>query len=214
MRARRLLAAGLAAATMFTVTPSADAAVATVGRVIITRHRRDIPAQGGIRVVVGLEADRNSKGQTTRLRSRASMQRISKTVSVQIDRVRLQKAGTTVKDVKTPVRTTGGGTITLPTGWVSVPAGSCATYRTVANFTVKWVDGGTSTFSETSPATRVCGPPKPAPTKPANPGNTKNCSDFRTWAEANAWFQKYLPYYGDVAKLDADNDGIPCETLR
>lgn len=57
-------------------------------------------------------------------------------------------------------------------------------------------------------------PPKPTPpTKPANPGDTKNCSDFKTWAEANAWYKKYFPYYGDIAKLDGDHDGIPCETL-
>jgi hypothetical protein len=49
---------------------------------------------------------------------------------------------------------------------------------------------------------------------PANPGNTKNCADFATWQEANTWFQAYYPYYGDVAHLDADHDGIPCESLR
>lgn len=56
-------------------------------------------------------------------------------------------------------------------------------------------------------------PTPPPPTKPANPGDTKNCTDFKTWADANAWFQKYYPYYGDVARLDGDGDGIPCESL-
>lgn len=56
-------------------------------------------------------------------------------------------------------------------------------------------------------------PPPPPPTKPANPGDTKNCSDFANWNQANAWFQYYYPYYGDVARLDADHDGIPCESL-
>lgn len=55
------------------------------------------------------------------------------------------------------------------------------------------------------------GVPKPA--KPANPGNTKNCSDFRTRAQAQAWFDTYYPYYGDVAKLDADKDKKACEDL-
>ncbi len=59
----------------------------------------------------------------------------------------------------------------------------------------------------------VAGKPTPPPAPPGNPGNTKNCSDFATWAQAQAWFLKYLPYYGDVAQLDADNDGIACETL-
>lgn len=56
-------------------------------------------------------------------------------------------------------------------------------------------------------------PPAPSPKPPANPGDTKNCSDFKTWAEAQAWYEKYFPYYGDVAKLDRDGDGIACESL-
>ena len=57
-------------------------------------------------------------------------------------------------------------------------------------------------------------PVTPPPTgAPPNPGDTKNCTDFATYAEAKAWFDKYFPYYGDVAKLDNNNDGRPCETL-
>lgn len=48
---------------------------------------------------------------------------------------------------------------------------------------------------------------------PANPGNSKNCTDFNTQAQAQAWFNTYYPYYGDVAELDSDNDLIACETL-
>ncbi|HLT97474.1 MAG TPA: S-layer homology domain-containing protein [Acidimicrobiia bacterium] len=48
---------------------------------------------------------------------------------------------------------------------------------------------------------------------PPNPGDSKNCSDFKTQAEAQAWFDKYYPYYGDIARLDQDNDGIACEGL-
>jgi hypothetical protein len=48
---------------------------------------------------------------------------------------------------------------------------------------------------------------------PPNPGDSKNCSDFNTWAEAQAWFDLYFPFYGDIAKLDQDNDGIACESL-
>ena len=57
-------------------------------------------------------------------------------------------------------------------------------------------------------------PQKPGqPGKPGNPGNAVNCSDFRTQREAQAWFDKYYPYYGDVAGLDRDGDGRACETL-
>jgi len=52
-----------------------------------------------------------------------------------------------------------------------------------------------------------------APSPPANPGDSKNCDSFSTYAEAKAWFDTYFPYYGDVARLDRDNDGEPCESL-
>ncbi|MEZ5257200.1 MAG: excalibur calcium-binding domain-containing protein [Ilumatobacteraceae bacterium] len=62
--------------------------------------------------------------------------------------------------------------------------------------------------------TTTTSPPVPSTTgRPGNPGNSKNCADFATWAEAKAWFDFYFPWYGDVAKLDADADGIPCESL-
>ena len=47
---------------------------------------------------------------------------------------------------------------------------------------------------------------------PVDPGDTKNCGDFTTWTAANNWFWRYYPYYGDLARLDADDDLIPCET--
>ena len=47
----------------------------------------------------------------------------------------------------------------------------------------------------------------------ANPGNTKNCSDFATYGEAKEWFDRYFDAFGDVARLDGDGDGEPCESL-
>jgi len=41
----------------------------------------------------------------------------------------------------------------------------------------------------------------------------KTCKDFTTYANAKAWFDKYFPQYGDVAGLDGDKDGKPCEKL-
>lgn len=46
-----------------------------------------------------------------------------------------------------------------------------------------------------------------------NPGDTKNCADFGTYDEAKAWFDTYYPKFGDVAKLDGNGDGVPCESL-
>jgi len=46
-----------------------------------------------------------------------------------------------------------------------------------------------------------------------NPGNSKNCSDFTTYSEAKQWFDTYFEDFGDVARLDGDGDGEPCESL-
>merc|ERR1711920_222446 len=48
----------------------------------------------------------------------------------------------------------------------------------------------------------------------SSPGDSKNCGDFSTWKEAKAWYDFYFPLYGDVAKLDGDDDGVPCEALK
>ncbi len=40
-----------------------------------------------------------------------------------------------------------------------------------------------------------------------------NCSDFATQADAQAYFDLYYPFYGDVAGLDADGNLIACESL-
>lgn len=52
-----------------------------------------------------------------------------------------------------------------------------------------------------------------APDVPPNPGDARNCSDFSTQAEAQAWFDRYFPHYGDVARMDRDGDGVACESL-
>lgn len=46
-----------------------------------------------------------------------------------------------------------------------------------------------------------------------NPGNSKDCADWSDWKPANTWFKKYHWIYGDVANLDRDGNGIPCEAL-
>lgn len=52
----------------------------------------------------------------------------------------------------------------------------------------------------------------PVETPPARPADV-NCTDFTTWAAAQAFFGKYYAYYGDFAKLDSDGDLIACELL-
>ncbi|MBM3696537.1 MAG: hypothetical protein FJW79_11520 [Actinobacteria bacterium] len=48
---------------------------------------------------------------------------------------------------------------------------------------------------------------------PPNPGDSKDCGDFATQAEAQAWFDRHYPLYGDIARLDRDRDGVACEGL-
>ncbi|MBB3086121.1 hypothetical protein [Geodermatophilus sabuli] len=48
---------------------------------------------------------------------------------------------------------------------------------------------------------------------PPNPGDAVNCPDFAMQEQAQEWFNRYHPYYGDVAGLDVDGDLIACETL-
>ena len=69
-------------------------------------------------------------------------------------------------------------------------------------------EGATTTTTEAAATTGpVTG------TDPENPGNTKDCSDFATQAEAQEWFDTYFPLYGDVALIDTNNNGVACELL-
>jgi hypothetical protein len=69
----------------------------------------------------------------------------------------------------------------------------------------------TTSTSTSSPSTSA--PTTSSPGIPPNPGDTVNCTDFATQAQAQAYFNTYYPYYGDVAHLDSDSDGIACEGL-
>jgi hypothetical protein len=48
--------------------------------------------------------------------------------------------------------------------------------------------------------------------KIVSPGNMWNCEYFSSQASAQRWFDRYYPDWGDVARLDPDNDRIACET--
>ncbi len=69
----------------------------------------------------------------------------------------------------------------------------------------------TTTTTTTEAATTTAAPATETP--PENPGNTKDCSDFATQAEAQEWFDTYFPLYGDVALIDTNNNGVACERL-
>ena len=63
-----------------------------------------------------------------------------------------------------------------------------------------------ATESATSTTTTV-------PEAPPNPGDAVSCADFDTWEEAQEWYDTYAPYYGDIALLDINNNGVACEKL-
>lgn len=43
-------------------------------------------------------------------------------------------------------------------------------------------------------------------------GADRDCGDFATWKEAQAFYEATGP--GDPHRLDGDNDGLACEALR
>jgi hypothetical protein len=104
-----------------------------------------------------------------------------------------------------------GNTYVLRNSLTSGPADTVFSYgeATDTAFTGDWNgDGIDSIGVRRDPA------PAPAPVPvPSNPGDSKNCSDCRTRAEAQAWFDTYYPAYGDVAGLDRDGNLLACEDL-
>ena len=48
---------------------------------------------------------------------------------------------------------------------------------------------------------------------PASAGD-KDCSDFNTWQEAQKFYKRHGGPQRDPHRLDGDDDGIACESLR
>jgi micrococcal nuclease len=42
----------------------------------------------------------------------------------------------------------------------------------------------------------------------------KDCSDFRSWRAAQSFYKRHGGPRRDPHRLDADRDGIACESLR
>ncbi len=62
-------------------------------------------------------------------------------------------------------------------------------------------------------ATRPARPVAQPPTVPDRPADV-DCADFTIQAAAQAFYNRYVRYYGDFARLDGnDNDGVVCERL-
>jgi len=118
----------------------------------------------------------------------------------------------TTSDTSTPTTTAVTTTTQKPT--TTSPASTTTTTRAPTTTTAPATTTTQAATTTTTAATTTTQAPTTTTTAaPANPGDSKNCSDFSTHAAAQAWFDKYFPYYGDIAKLDADHDGIACESL-
>lgn len=102
-----------------------------------------------------------------------------------------------------------------PTATPSTAKPTTGTPTTAAPTTAKPTTAAPTTAAPTTATPTTAAPTSaaPAPSQPPNPGDTKNCSDFSSYAAAKSWFDTYYPYYGDVARLDQDGDRIPCESL-
>lgn len=78
---------------------------------------------------------------------------------------------------------------------------------------VQWIPAGASQVqpasTPTTPAPTPTAAPQPLPTPTAFVD--KNCSDFSTWSEAQAFFEAAGP--GDPHRLDGNNDGVACASL-
>ena len=66
---------------------------------------------------------------------------------------------------------------------------------------------------EAKPApVKVMRGPAAAPRSSSRAFRDRDCGDFATWEEAQAFFERAGP--GDPHRLDRDRDGIACEWLR
>jgi putative cell wall-binding protein len=80
--------------------------------------------------------------------------------------------------------------------------------------------GGPGAVSDAAASGASCAapPPPPPPSEPppppppsSGPPADKDCGDFSTQREAQAFFDRYYSEYGDFARLDSDGDLIACE---
>lgn len=102
------------------------------------------------------------------------------------------------------------GEVTGPEGSTEVSPNKTTTYTLTAT-------NGDGSKKETVRVSVRTAPSEPSnpPTPPGpnpGPGDDVNCSDFDTQAEAQAFFDTHNPA-SDPYGLDADNDGVACESL-
>jgi len=106
---------------------------------------------------------------------------------------------------------TGGGIVATPhDGTRAVPGALLTAFRKLGPATTGWPTADASDGQQQFERGILHADGR---LQPPNPGDVKNCGDFANWQQANAWFQTYYPWYGDVAQLDNDDNLVPCESL-
>ena len=147
-------------------------------------------------------------GKITHVRAAARITKLSKVARVQVTSVALGRNGAAITRNTTPVNSGTAASAVSYSNWVAVTPGVCSNYQARGILGIRWADGAGSTLNILSPRTNVCGPAGQPP-RPAD----RDCPDFATQAQAQAFSDLYYPYYGDFARLDADNDHVACESL-
>lgn len=118
----------------------------------------------------------------------------------------------------------GTGTPVTAASWTAEGNPSPVVRKRFPNDKV-WKNFGTSAIHYSGPTVSktltysewlAMGSPRPevrgAPTAPPKPTRDKNCGDYPSQAAAQADFNRYYSWYGDIFRLDGDGDGIACES--
>jgi hypothetical protein len=184
----------------------------------------------GTRVKVYQGVGRNNDGASTSGPNRVWLVRSSDDLIINRELVRtgfafVRKGGTSIPDVvkelnelENNARQNGLGIFKLcqddkhtKQNDATTTSDSVADSNFVAQF--EPLEYTTQTSWSDDGGTTILLPKQTAPSIPTNPGDVKGCSDFDTYEEALSWYETYYPYYGDVAKLDRKNKGVPCSGL-
>jgi hypothetical protein len=121
-----------------------------------TKYRLGSASKGGLKYSVGLEVARDAVGVPVQVRSTATITKISKAKAVQVDGLTLGTSSAAVLTKTAAVNSGAAGSATSVSAWKTLTPGSCVSFRTRGNFSVRWDDGGLSQFSVLSSLSQVC----------------------------------------------------------
>ena len=176
-----------------------------------------------VSVVTGCAASDGSESGETPASGADVAEQVSETTTPPDDKVATTESPATTPVTtqvpSTTIRATTTSTVpettavTVQAAETTTPRTTTAAPTTAAPTTAAPTTAAPTTAAPTTAAPTTAAPTTVAPSAPSNPGDTKNCGDFSSYAEAKSWFDTYYPYYGDVARLDSDGDLEPCESL-